>query len=192
MRMRSATPLHMNLDHDRILEAGLELLQSEGLAAVNMRAIAARLGVRASALYRHFPSKEKILGGMSARLFVAAQDGLPLDLDWSEWLRQFGHALRTNLLRYRDSAIMCTSAPPPSDDVESVARTIAEPLTRRGIPASEALVDIASVIALTVGWTAYQQSEAYVDFLEKMVGFDRAFDRSLRALVAGLALADSD
>jgi TetR/AcrR family tetracycline transcriptional repressor len=177
----------MNLDRGRIIEAGLDLLRVEGLAALNMRAIAGRLGVRASALYRHFPSKEKLLGEMSARLFLDAQADLPDNLDWSAWLLEFGGALRANLLHFRDSAIMCTTAPPPSEDAQSVARSIAAPLTRRGVATDDALADIASVVAFTVGMTAYQQSEAYAEFLDRMLGFDRAFQRGLEALVRGLA-----
>ena len=179
----------MKIDRERIIDAGLELLRLDGLAALNMRAIAGRLDVRASALYRHFGAKEQLLGAMSARLFFEARAGLRDELDWSEWLMHFGQALRENLLRYRDSAIMCTAAPPLSDDVQSVARAIAEPLTSRGIPSEEALADIASVIAFTVGLTAYQQSEAYADYLDQMLGFDRAFQRGLKALVTGFEAA---
>lgn len=179
----------MALDRTKIVDVAMQILSEDGLSAVNMRAVAGRLGVGASALYRHFSCKEEILGAMVTRLFEAAQRDLSPELPWREWLIQFGHRLRTSLLEYPESALMCVSAPPMSDDVRTVSRQIAGPLTSRGISPAEAVVDIASVIALTTGWTAYQQSRAKSAFLEQLIGFDQAFDKSLRSLVAGIGSA---
>lgn len=167
----------------------MEILRRDGLSAVNMRSVAARLDVGASALYRHFTSKEAILGAMVTCLFEAAQRDLSPELDLRDWLFQFGTRLRAQLLAYPESALMCVSAPPLSNDVREVTRQIADPLTRSGIALHEAVIDIASVIALTTGWTAYQQSTAKSEFLEQLIGFDRAYDKSLRALIAGIGAA---
>lgn len=175
----------VKLSKELIVDAAMAVLQDEGLAAVNMRAIAARLQVRASALYRHFPAKENILGTMSKRIFAQAHEGLSDDVDWSGWLLQFGVSLRASLLRHRDSAILCTSAPPPAQDAHAARPSIAAPLTSRGVAEGDALSEIASVIAFTVGMTAYQQSEAYSEYLEEMLGFDRSFTKGLHALVSG-------
>lgn len=184
------TSTRMKLSKDQIVETALALLQSEGLAALNMRALARRLGVRASALYRHFESKEVLLGAMSQKLFENAKADIADGLAPAEWLRMFGVELRRNLLLHRDSALLCTTAPPLSGDPLGSAPAIAQPLTDGGISQDDALASIASVIALTVGLTAYQQSEFYADYLDRMLGFDRAFDRGLRALVKDLGEAD--
>ena len=44
-----------------ILEAALDLFAERGFHATSMRALAAAVGVRESAIYHHFPSKEAIL-----------------------------------------------------------------------------------------------------------------------------------
>jgi TetR/AcrR family tetracycline transcriptional repressor len=185
----AAAAVVMALDRTKIVEAAMEILRVDGLSAVNMRSVAARLDVGASALYRHFSSKEAILGAMVTCLFEAAQQDLSPELAWRDWLFQFGHRLRAQLLEFPDSALMCVSAPPQSNDVGEVSRQIARPLTSRGISSDEAVVDIASVIALTTGWTAYQQSTAKAEFLEQLFGFDQAFDKSLRSLIAGIGSA---
>ncbi|MAY61249.1 MAG: TetR family transcriptional regulator [Rhizobiales bacterium] len=46
---------------ERLREAALELFAREGYAAVSMRAIAARTGVQAGAIYNYFPTKQDIL-----------------------------------------------------------------------------------------------------------------------------------
>src|SRR5918912_3568611 len=52
------------LDLDRILEAGIAIADAEGLAAVSTRAIAARFGKTAMALYPYVGSKESLLALM--------------------------------------------------------------------------------------------------------------------------------
>ncbi|MCL1917951.1 MAG: TetR/AcrR family transcriptional regulator [Peptococcaceae bacterium] len=44
----------------RILDAALELFSRRGFSAVSVRDIAAAVGVRESALYKHFPSKKAV------------------------------------------------------------------------------------------------------------------------------------
>ncbi|AUY49519.1 TetR/AcrR family transcriptional regulator C-terminal domain-containing protein [Streptomyces sp. CB01881] len=49
------------LSQERIVRAALELADAEGLAAVSMRAVAARLGVSAMSPYRYVTSKEELV-----------------------------------------------------------------------------------------------------------------------------------
>lgn len=52
------------LDLDEVLDAGVAIADSEGMAAVSTRAVAARLGVSAMALYAYVGSKEQMLSLM--------------------------------------------------------------------------------------------------------------------------------
>lgn len=47
-----------------ILETALEILEREGEAALSMRTLAEKLGIKAPSLYRHYPSKEALEGAM--------------------------------------------------------------------------------------------------------------------------------
>jgi AcrR family transcriptional regulator len=51
----------MNNTHDRILDCTKELYQEGGLRAITMRKVGARLGLSATAIYRHFENKEHLL-----------------------------------------------------------------------------------------------------------------------------------
>ncbi|MEV4253153.1 TetR/AcrR family transcriptional regulator [Spirillospora sp. NPDC049652] len=44
----------------QIVDAARELLETEGAAALTMRRIADRLGIRAPSLYKHFPDKQAV------------------------------------------------------------------------------------------------------------------------------------
>lgn len=52
------------LTRGRVLRAGVELADAEGLDAVTMRRLAERLGVVPMALYKHVADKEDLLDGM--------------------------------------------------------------------------------------------------------------------------------
>jgi TetR/AcrR family tetracycline transcriptional repressor len=51
------------LGRERILEAALALIDRDGLAALNIRALAAALGVAPAALYWHVPNRDAVLSG---------------------------------------------------------------------------------------------------------------------------------
>jgi AcrR family transcriptional regulator len=65
-----------------IVDAARQILERGGPAALSMRAIAGRLGIRAPSLYKHFPDKEALEAALVsdalaeiADLFAAAADG---------------------------------------------------------------------------------------------------------------------
>jgi AcrR family transcriptional regulator len=84
---------------DRALDAAMKLADSQGLAALTMRALAQALGVEAMSLYHHVANKEDILNGMVDRLF--AEVDVPKALEWKEAMRQRAHAMRAALKRHR-------------------------------------------------------------------------------------------
>ncbi len=49
------------LRRQQIVEAALELISTEGISALSVAAIARRVGIVPSALYRHFTSKDEVL-----------------------------------------------------------------------------------------------------------------------------------
>tara|TARA_Y100000815_G_C13309269_1_gene487779 strand:+ start:1094 stop:1690 length:597 start_codon:yes stop_codon:yes gene_type:complete len=63
---------------ERLQDAALELFAREGYAAVSMRAIAARTGVQAGAIYKYFPTKQDILFDLLAGHMLA------LEVAWRE------------------------------------------------------------------------------------------------------------
>ena len=71
MTNRSHTPRGA-LNPDRIVEAALELIDSEGLAAMSARQLAARLGCKAMSLYNHIASMDDLFDGIVDRLLASA------------------------------------------------------------------------------------------------------------------------
>ncbi len=91
------------LDRARILDAAYALLDEAGLDAITMRALAARLGVQAPALYWHIHDKADLMALLARDIYAGARPtaeaGTP-----ERWLLALGRGLATALRRHRDAA----------------------------------------------------------------------------------------
>lgn len=81
------------LTHDRVVEAALKLMDTEGLEAVTMRHLARELGVEAMSLYNHVDSKEAIHDGICERVLSEIQIPEESD-DWVIEARQLARSFR--------------------------------------------------------------------------------------------------
>jgi TetR/AcrR family tetracycline transcriptional repressor len=57
------------LTRERVIDAALQVMDSEGLDAVSMRRVAREVGVEAMSLYNHVHDKEDLLAGIQQRVF---------------------------------------------------------------------------------------------------------------------------
>jgi TetR/AcrR family tetracycline transcriptional repressor len=174
----------MKLGQQEIVAAALQLVDEQGIDRLNMRALAGRLGVQASALYWHVGDKAELTSLMAGSFYARALATAPTDVGWRAWLLGFGHAFRASLLAHRDSAQLCAIAR-PLVGVQEAADRLAAPLVAAGLSRHAALSAQASVISLALGWAVYEQSNALHDHLAEMVGFDESFTAGLEAMVAG-------
>jgi len=78
-----ARPRKPLLSTDRIVETARMLVDSEGLAAVSTRRLAAELGVSGPSLYNHFRTKDQILEAVADS--VSAQVDLSMFEDGRDW-----------------------------------------------------------------------------------------------------------
>lgn len=88
------------LTRERVLRAGVEVADAEGIGALSMRSLARRLGVEAMSLYHHVANKEQLLDGMVDLVF--AEIHLPVaGSDWAEEMRLRSESGREVLTRHR-------------------------------------------------------------------------------------------
>ena len=62
------TKLGTTIRRDQIAEAALLLFAESGLREVSVAAVARRVGIAPSALYRHYPGKDEILDAVLERM----------------------------------------------------------------------------------------------------------------------------
>ncbi|HEY7147609.1 MAG TPA: TetR/AcrR family transcriptional regulator C-terminal domain-containing protein [Streptosporangiaceae bacterium] len=94
-----------------IVAAALGLLDEVGLDGLTVRAVAARLGVQAPALYWHVRSKQDLLDEMATQIWQGIGEqlaALPPDLGWRQEMIAFASITRRTLLAHRDGAKVFT------------------------------------------------------------------------------------
>ena len=176
------------LGSEQIIDVALQLLDENGLKALNMRSVAQRLGVRASALYWHLGDKSELVGHMAWRFYIGAIGAAEGSKTREEWLRRFGLSFHGALLAHTDAAQLCAIARPQDQDPKSTGDMLAAPLVSLGLTREGALIRLASVISLALGWAVYEQSEAQRNYLARMYAIDTGFETSLQALLRGFSL----
>jgi AcrR family transcriptional regulator len=138
---------------EEVLDAALALADEQGLEAVSMRAVAARLGVTPMALYRHVGTKAGLLDALVARLLAE----IPLPdpgAAWDERLRAMARGLR-DAAQLRPSLPALLLARPVVDPAGlRIVEAMYAALRDAGVPAPEIprLERLVSTFAL--GWLA--------------------------------------
>jgi AcrR family transcriptional regulator len=121
------------LSREQILDATLALAEERGLAAVSMRAVAARLGVTPMALYRHIGDKQGLLDGLVERLL----DELPVPdpaLAWRERLRVLGEGTRALARRHPDAFLLLLQRPAVTPASLARRASVHAALREAGVP----------------------------------------------------------
>lgn len=160
----------------RVREAALELFARSGYASVSMRAIAAEIGVQASAIYNHFPTKQDLLKGLLTvhmeALIAAWRDAEKPGLSPPEALEHFVRFhIRYHLIRSREVFISYMELRSLEAEnfacIEALRRTYEEIpraiLERGGADGSFDVVDFRvttmAIIAMLNGMTTWYREE---------------------------------
>jgi TetR/AcrR family tetracycline transcriptional repressor len=179
-RIRETT----KLDRPSIVQAAFAVMSKKGLDGLTLRVLASHLGVQAPALYWHVHNKAELIGMMAATFGEVAAKAMPKENTWASRLTAYGQALRQAMLLHRDAARLCAIAQ-PIEDPDANARRIAAPLIASGLDSRRALSCQSAVIAYTLGWVVYEQSQPMHEHLAHMIDFSESFESGLRAMVRG-------
>lgn len=100
-RQRPARGPKPGLSLERIVHEAIGLVDSEGLAALSMKTLAARLGAGTMSLYRYLPGKEELVS-----LMFDTAVGAPPDLAGLSWRDALGRWARGNLVVFHEHSWM--------------------------------------------------------------------------------------
>jgi AcrR family transcriptional regulator len=120
----------------QILDAALAIADADGLEAVSMRAVAARVGVSAMALYPHVGSKAALLDGLVGRLLTeltAHATAKPVE-SWREGLRAMGGAARLVARAHPGSFGLLLARPSVTADAAHAVDSVYQGLLAAGVP----------------------------------------------------------
>jgi len=103
------------LDQLRILRAGVEFIDANGLGKLTMRRLGAHLGVEAMALYRYVPGREQLLDGVVELVMdelYETTSGGGSSTNWQEYLQMQAHAVRALALSHPRIFPLVATRPP--------------------------------------------------------------------------------
>ncbi|MCP2165762.1 TetR/AcrR family transcriptional regulator C-terminal domain-containing protein [Goodfellowiella coeruleoviolacea] len=206
----------VGLTRERVLDAALALVDSDGLAGLSMRKLGAALGVEAMSLYHYVPNKDALLDGLvELVLGMVTPEPPPQHSSWPDWVRQFAVDYRQVLLRHPAVLPLMATRPMPTTSALTTVELGLRRLVRAGLTARQALDILNSVTTFVLGHVliearkvpgheaaAFTPNAMLVDLdeevfplisraMKKEGAFDEQarFEYALNAMLEGFALA---
>jgi len=99
-RTRAAAPVRETLSREQIVQAAMETLDTEGVAGLSMRKLAAKLGSGATSLYWHVQTKDDLIDLVIDEIYGEVDVPAPELAGWRNGAMLFGHSLRSAVLRH--------------------------------------------------------------------------------------------
>jgi AcrR family transcriptional regulator len=148
------------LTRERVVTEALAIISTDGVQALSMRALASRLGVVPSALYRHVRSKEQ-LHDLTLDAVLAEVD-LQADptLTWAEQVTALAHRLRGVLEDHPGIAGLLKTRDPLSPHSLALAEAFLALLHEAGLPDRQAALAFRLIYDYTLGFALSDPTSA--------------------------------
>ena len=144
-----------------IVQAALGLLDDAGMDGLTVRALAARLGVQAPALYWHVRNKQALLDEMATQIWRQIGEvmaGLPADLPWRELMTTYAVTVRRELLAHRDGAKAFSGTTLTDPDVVRRQDVTLQDLISQGFTLPDAVRGLLLINNFTIGFCVEEQA----------------------------------
>jgi TetR/AcrR family tetracycline transcriptional repressor len=140
------------LTRERVVAEALTTIAQDGVQALTMRTLAARLGVVAGALYHHVRNKQQlqdlVLDGVLAEVDCRVDPSVP----WAEQIKLLAHRLRAVLEAHPGVAGILKTRDPLGPHSLALAEAFLAPLQAAGFPGREAGLAFFLLVDYTVGF----------------------------------------
>jgi AcrR family transcriptional regulator len=147
LRTRGPKP---TLTPDDIVQAAIEIADTDGLGAVTMQAVTAKVGFTTMAIYRYFPNKEALYDAIvDAGMGLPPEPTEPREGNWRVEVTAWAHAKRAMLCARPWLAELPFVAAPHGPNWLSWLEALMEPLSHTGLKAA----DLGEVLSIIDGYT---------------------------------------
>ena len=176
----------IRLTRSTVCDEALALVDAEGLEALSMRRLAARLGCEAMSLYHHVRDKADLLDTLHAAVLgtLEPETGVdeppaarPRPPTWRSLLGGLARALRSALLKHPNVVPLFTSRPVNAPEALSVLARVQDAFLQAGFSAAEAERAMYVTGMFAIGHVLF----------EKRARNDATFDFGLEGLLDAIA-----
>ena len=140
------------LSRDQVVTEALAIISSQGVPALSMRGLAARLGVVPAALYRHVHSKEELYDLVLDAVLAEVDPSVDDSLAWAAQVTELAQRLRTALERHPGLASLLRSRDPLSPHSLALAEAFLASLQAAGLPGRETAQAFRLIYDYTAGF----------------------------------------
>jgi AcrR family transcriptional regulator len=178
------------VSRERVLDVALAIVESDGVDALTMRALAAKLGVAVTAIYWHVGNRDALLAALVDRIgdevgHVDVRGRTP-----AQRVLSIGRSLRRNLDAHRHLIGIAHDQGHAAVVFVGARDALTTELAAAGLRGARQREAVEAVIHLVVGSVlidrATDRGPAQQDSPVAAGGTERVFDVALKALVAGL------
>ena len=140
------------LTRDRVVAEALAVIAEDGVPALTMRSLAARLGVVPGAVYRHVRNKEQLQDLLLDGVLAEVEFDLDSSLHWTEQLKVLAHRLRAVLEAHPGVAGILKTRDPLGPHSLALAEAFLGPLQAAGFADREAGLAFFLLVDYTIGF----------------------------------------
>lgn len=151
---RAARGRPARLSRDAICQAALDLLAETDAATFSLRALGDRLGVDATAIYRHFNDKDDLLREVGDRALAPVTRGFVTSADPRDDIRRMCTRLRRTLLRNQVALTLTAYGPTRHSNELRITEVMLDALERCGLHDEDTVIAYHALIEYTIGSAA--------------------------------------
>lgn len=154
------------LSRETILEAGLRIVDRDGIEGLTMRRLASALGVNPMSIYHHLPGKAAVLSGLVQEVFAQVSVTPPDDgACWQDRLKHAARAYRGVLRAHRNLALQIVSdTAAVSDSLAVAGEPFYDALERAGLPPRAVVEGVNTLVDFVHGFMLGEASSTEETF----------------------------
>jgi AcrR family transcriptional regulator len=148
------------LSRDQVVAQALAIISSQGVQALSMRGLAARLGVVPGALYRHVQSKEQLYDLVLDAVLAEVDPRVDDSLAWATRVTELAQRLRAVLERHPGLAGLLKTRDPLSPHSLTLAEAFLASLQAAGMPSRQTALAFRLIYDYIAGFSLSDPSSA--------------------------------
>jgi TetR/AcrR family transcriptional regulator, tetracycline repressor protein len=139
------------LSRDLVLDAGMQILESEGIDRLTIRGLAGKLGVAATAIYWHVGDKQALLDGLAERVIDQLGDVSVRGRDPVSRVVSIATSLRETLLERPELVALVHRQGRTAALFQPARRLLVQELTAAGVDGAAIALAVPAVLNLVIG-----------------------------------------
>ncbi|GGT06680.1 hypothetical protein GCM10010156_75110 [Planobispora rosea] len=141
------------LSRDQIVRAAMEILDAEGVDALSMRRLGAKLGSGATSLYWHIAHKDELLELVMDEVYGQVPLPDPEVTSWDDMVSIFAYGLRATLFEHPWVIPLIGSRPSLGPHAMDLSARMQKVFERAGFEGPLLDYTLSTVLAFVLGWT---------------------------------------